>query len=62
LEHDNLKKHFKEYELSVTNKLEGEVVRKYSTYEQNIQGLGRENEELKRIIADYEAKLNRFAQ
>jgi hypothetical protein len=41
MEYENLKKYFKEYESSVTNKLEGEVVRKYSTYEQNIQGLGR---------------------
>jgi hypothetical protein len=31
-EHENLKRHLKEYEFSVTNKFEVEVTHKYSQY------------------------------
>lgn len=44
------------------NSYEYEVSRKVTTYEQNLTGLGRENEDLKRKIVDNESRIALMSQ
>ena len=54
-EHENSKKQFRDYELSVKNKLEGEI-------KQRMLSLTQENDELKRSLAELEGKYRQFYQ
>lgn len=47
-EHENLRKRYKDLEITIGMKLEGEVAQRYQYYEQNISKITQENEELRR--------------
>ena len=55
-EYENVKRSFKEYEISVTRQFEGEISRKITNFEQTIQTVTRENDELKRRLTDLEGR------
>lgn len=56
VEYENVKRNFKEYEISVTRQFEGEISRKITNFEQTIQTVTRENEDLKRRLIDLESR------
>lgn len=56
-ENEKLILRIRELETTITQKYEVETSRKISTYEQNMQGLNSQNEELRRAIHNYEQNI-----
>ena len=53
MDYETTVKQFREYEISVKTKYEGEVSQNYANYERSIENLKAENEELRRKIIDF---------
>lgn len=62
MDYETTVKQFREYEISVKTKYEGEVSQNYANYERSIESLKAENEELRRKIIDFENKYRQFYQ
>ena len=61
-ETENLQRKITEFESLITHKYEGEYSRKIVTYEQNMNNLVSENENIRKKIIEYETILNNLTR